>query len=343
MSKNDKNWIVSRDSPDEDWQELEKKSLPLSAWLEQSSEWYEFERRTSSKQSVSVLFKKQGVPIGGIRFWRGRSAMGSYLTSLGGPIWIAGEEKEVAQQLVRAVKDLGRQSLFVLIHTTPFFLVNLTDYGLRYLLPQGYSFLIDLTKDESELYAGMEKRVRGAIKKAVKNGLDVRAAQGLDDWELFYQLQLEHSKRKGFENIAYDHRSIKSLYDLSLRGKCILQLCFSRQRVLAATLWFMSNKLMVLHRNAWNDPEKLNANNLLFWKSIVWARNNGYLSVDLGGAPVPGPGIDRGIYDFKRSWGGRRVYHHRYYQGRLYGLAFQISKQVPALGVFVRRIGRSVT
>jgi len=343
MSIKEKNWIVSRGPLSENWKELEQKSLPCSSWLEQSSEWYDFERKTSSKECLSFIFQRQGHPIGGIRFWQGHSAMGNYLTSLGGPIWIPGEDREIGEQLVRCVKEVCGKYLFVLIHTTPFFQINLADYGLRHLLPRGYSFIIDLSQEQNELWRNLEKRSKGAVKKAVKNGLQVRSAKSFDDWEQFYNLQIDHSKRKGFQNLAYDLKSLKGLYELSVGSKCVLQLCVKEDRPLAGALWFMSRRLMVLHRNAWNDQEKLNANNLLFWESILWAKNHDYLSADLGGAPVPAPGVDRGIYDFKRSWGGRRVYHNRYYQGRLYGFAFKVAKQVPGVGQIIRRLGRGIS
>ncbi|MDA4129360.1 MAG: peptidoglycan bridge formation glycyltransferase FemA/FemB family protein [Thaumarchaeota archaeon] len=269
--------------------------------------------------------------------------MGSYLTSLGGPMWIPGEEKGVGEQLVQSMKDLRHHYLFVLIHTTPFFLVNLGDFGLKQLLPRGYSFVIDLKPDIDELWKKVEKRSRGAVNKAKKNGLRVHSAETFEDWEQYYHLQIAHSKRKKFENLAYDLKTLRGLYRLSLDSKCTLLLCLKDDKPLAAVLWFFSRKLMVLHRNAWSDEEKLNANNLLFWESLLWGKNHDYQAADLGGAPVPGPGVNRGIYDFKRSWGGARVFHNRYYQGRLYGLAFKLSQQVPGVRGLVRQVAQRIS
>jgi lipid II:glycine glycyltransferase (peptidoglycan interpeptide bridge formation enzyme) len=325
------------------WGELEQKSLPCSSWIEQSSAWAEFRVRTSGKRPISIIFRKFGDPIGGIMFWEGRSTMGSYLTSLGGPVWISGEENEVGKQLAKSVREFRNRYLFVMIHTTPYYRVDLAKYGLRHLLPRGYSFVIGLAKSETDLWNGLEKRSRGAIKKARKNGLVVRSAKSFGDWEQFYDLQLEHSKIKGFQELAYDKTTMKEFYDLSLDSKCVLQLCLKDDKLLAATLWLFSRKLMVLHRNAWKNTEKLNANNLLFWESILWGKSHDFLSADLGGAPVPGPGIDKGIYDFKKGWGGERVYHNRYYQGALYGLAFRFAKQVPGLARFIRLFGRGIS
>jgi hypothetical protein len=39
---------------------------------------------------------------------------------------------------------------------------------------------------------------------------------------------------------------------------------------------------MVSLRNAWNDVEKINANNPLFWESVLREKNHDYLSADLG-------------------------------------------------------------
>ncbi len=342
MSSIENNWLVSRGSYSEIWKQLEQDSLPCSSWLEQSSEWYDFEKNSISKKPLSFVFKRQGRAIGGIRYWESRTRVGNYLTALGGPIWIPGEEYEVGEQLARGARELRRKYLFILIHTTPFYEVDLSKFGLAHLLPRGYSFIVDLTVDVDKLWKNIEKRSRGAINKATKNGLDARIAENFHDWELFYELQIEHSKKKKFENLAYDQKEIRGLYDLSLESKVALHLCFKNDKPVAAVLWFLSRKLMVLHRNAWVNEEKLNPNNLLMWHSFLWGKNHGFFKADLGGAPVPGPGVQRGIYDFKRSFGGRTVYHNRYYQGRLYGAAFKIAKQVPGIGEIVRRISRGV-
>jgi hypothetical protein len=338
-----KNWLISNESLSETWKELEQLSLPCSNWLEQSSEWYDFERNTLLNKPLSLVFLRNERPIGAIRYWQHHTAIGNYLTSLGGPIWVPGEEKEVGEQLAQSIKEFRNNYLFVLILTTPFFQVDLANYGMKHLLPHGYSFLINLRQDSTMLWNNIEKRSKGGVKKATKNGLSVRVARTFDDWEEFYHLQLVHSQRKGFQNLAYDMKTLKGLYELSLGSKCVLLLCSNESKLFAGALWFLSRRLMVLHRNAWNDEQKLNANNLLFWESIIWGKDNCYQSADLGGSPVPGPGIDRGIYDFKRSWGGNRVYHDRYYRGRLYGLAFKLAKQAPGVGLIIRNIGRRVS
>ncbi len=166
--------------------------------------------------------------------------------------------------------------------------------------------------------------------------------RAFDDWKLFYELQLAHSRRKGFENIAYNIESLKALHDLSTNSNCVLLICSKDNDILAATLWFLSRKLMVLHRNAWDEKLKLNANNLLFWESFLWGKSHGFVCADLGGAPIPGPGVQSGIYNYKSSWGGVRIYHNRFYHGMLYGLTFKLSKQVPIIGHLIRRIGREI-
>ncbi len=78
---------------------------------------------------------------------------------------------------VRSSYELRKKYLFVYIHTTPFFPIDLSSYGLKYVRPRGYSFLIDLSADEKEIWNKIEKRSKGAVRKAEKNGLSVREAK----------------------------------------------------------------------------------------------------------------------------------------------------------------------
>jgi lipid II:glycine glycyltransferase (peptidoglycan interpeptide bridge formation enzyme) len=95
-------------------------------------------------------------------------------------------------------------------------------------------------------------------------------------------------------------------------------------KIIAGSLFLIHRWYMVYFMNASvREFLRFQPNNLIQWKSIIWAKNNGIKLYDLGGAVDPsyGSSFIRGVYQYKKRWGGRKVNHDYFYSGRIYGTA----------------------
>jgi hypothetical protein len=184
----------------------------------------------------------------------------------------------------------------------------------RAIQPQ-WTWVLDLTADESALRRGLSAGHRGAINAAPRRDLRMRASHDPDDIEVFLRLQERTAASGRFHGQAQTyHRAVATtlmperaatLYIAEADGAAVAAaLCFD----FAATRYYA---------HAVSDPvpaRKLQAAAPLVWRMILDAREAGSQRFDFWGVAPPGTRADagsphpwEGFSQFKRAFGGESV------------------------------------
>lgn len=173
--------------------------------------------------------------------------------------------------------------------------------------------IIDLSQSEDEIWSSMrESFIRKQIEQGRRRGITVTQSR---DFRSFYPLYARFSKTMAFERIP---RSV-------LEKQGILFLAHHEGHLLAGGVFIGDGKYIrawVLASQRFEQSGRMRdligqANRLVVWEAIKYAKENGYRHFDLGGiAPDSENKGWRAVAEFKEAFGGKRIpayYYHRVY------------------------------
>jgi len=193
-------------------------------------------------------------------------------------------------------------------------------YGLVYLqltLPSGVAVQLthglylesvenielDLRKPLVDLWGHVFKKQRYAVRSAIKSGVKVHWKSGasiLDQYALLL-------------NQTYAQQGLAPNFPLEFYGELLEHKAQLGLRILCAThggqcvamIWVVTDSDCCYYWDAaaLDEGRKLNANHLLVWSLIRWAKRNGFKTLDFVGA-AGRAGTKPGIKRFKMSMGG---------------------------------------
>lgn len=139
-------------------------------------------------------------------------------------------------------------------------------------------WILDLSKDEVELWNNLRSSPKRGIKKAVKNNIKIYES---DDIELFHNLWCETYKRKGKKAGGSEH--LKRIYNLSKKGLVKLYLAEYDGQVLCGNLMlFFGDTVYYLHGGSITG-DKYGAPHLLHWELIKHGKKLGHKYYHFGG------------------------------------------------------------
>ena len=175
---------------------------------------------------------------------------------------------------------------------------------------QGYSafqkyttFKIDLAREQKELWSSLHQRARNKVRKAVKSGVEVEEADGVQRLKDYYKLYLKTQRRHG--SPPHGYKLFEKLYDAyQPKGKMKILLAEHQGKPIAGLINFHHNK-MIFGWDSVGDAEhrRFHPTNLLLWNTVEWGVKNGYRTFDLGRTRRATT-----VYRFKSGWGGKETY-----------------------------------
>ncbi len=175
-----------------------------------------------------------------------------------------------------------------------------------------HSFILDLTKTESELLAAMHPKTRYNLKVAQKHGVTVTQDSSPEAFHEYLRLSAETTSRQGF----YAHNSAyhQTMWDtLSKAGIAKLFTARYQGEVLAAWVLFCWNKTVYYPYGASSRLHReVMAPTLLLWEIARWAKKEGYEAFDLWGALGEHPDSNDPWFGFHRFKQGFRPRHVTY-------------------------------
>ncbi len=173
-----------------------------------------------------------------------------------------------------------------------------------------FSFWLDLTKTETELFAGMKSKTRYNVRLAEKKGVQVVEDSSDKGFEDYWKLMKETTSRQAFyaHNRAYH---LKMWQEMKKAGQAHLFKAVYKKKVLSAWIVFILNGVLYYPYGASSrDNRELMANNLLAWKVIKFGKDKGCKLFDMWGSLGKDPNKNDpwyGFHKFKEGYGGELV------------------------------------
>jgi serine/alanine adding enzyme len=263
---------------------------------------------TESDQGLSgvllaVLIRSPGIPLS--RNLTSRSVI------WGGPLARNAEPESLLKLLKGYGRCMHNKAVYTEIrnyrsrgHQDPIF----QEEGFHYT--PHLNILIDLSHTEEELLGMVHSKRRNEIRRAVKEGTEVRHLNSRDVMLECYEILRQVYRRarhplppQGYFTALYDKLSPLShleIFTAHFEGKmigCMITLAFK-------------NVLYDLFAGSYREYFSKYPNDLITWEAIKWGRNNGYEVFDFGGAGRPD--VPYGVRDYKLKFGGSLLEFGRY-------------------------------
>jgi lipid II:glycine glycyltransferase (peptidoglycan interpeptide bridge formation enzyme) len=220
-------------------------------------------------------------------------------------------DKAVLPLLVDEIRELAKQEKVSFIRISPLLEDNaankklFSELGFRPApihMHAETTWTLDLTPSEDELLGNMRKTTRNLIRRAQKEGVEVRMARGEQDVELFNTLYQETVKKHHFTPflLTYLKKQVIMMIDTQ-----VFTAYYRGQPLASAIIVFYGNSAFYHHGAS--VPSKIPAAYLLQWEAIREAKRRGHKFYNFWGiikedAPKSHPW--QGITLFKKGFGG---------------------------------------
>jgi len=165
----------------------------------------------------------------------------------------------------------------------------------------GYN--IELNENPDIVWNTLDGSTRTAVRKAKKEGLEVREAGELADFEAFLSIYQSTMRRRRAKEIRNPSSLASALNDLRVNGKVKLFVAADHSTIVAGAVFCVHKQVV----HAWiggsdQDSWKRNPNELVFWSAMEWACRAGLRTLDMGTASSnPNDGLTR----FKHHLGAK--------------------------------------
>ena len=173
----------------------------------------------------------------------------------------------------------------------------------------GRTIILDLAPDEDMLLANMKEKWRYNIRLAGRKGVQIRAAETVEDVESWYGLLQTTSSRDrfGIHTLEY-YRRAWQIFAPRKQARLLLAQ-YNGQLLAGIFVGLMAKQAIYLYGASSNEQRQLMPNYLLQWEAIRWAKQAGAATYDFWGIPETDEQSEAmtGVYRFKSGWGGRIV------------------------------------
>ena len=167
------------------------------------------------------------------------------------------------------------------------------------------TFVLDLAPPIEQLRRNLDKKWRNMLTRSEKNGLQIIAGNGTDEYRTFCRMYDQMQKRKRFETTVDVEEFGRLQEALPEAHRMRIWIC-ERDGVPVAGLVASAMGDSAIYLLGATSDDGLNAKGayLLQWTLIQWLKENGIRWYDLGGIDPEG---NPGVYSFKRGLSGADV------------------------------------
>ena len=241
-----------------------------------------------------------------------------------GPLCADADSPALLELLSFARREASDRGVFMIrfepnvADTAPEWAERYQAFGLRatrHALYPRSSWVTDISCSEDELLAAMSKSWRYGIRRGIREGVTVRRGQSDHDFDTFYSLLQRTGARDCFHVYpAQLYRDMLTDYSpehAAAHGTAEMLLFLAEhdgEPVAAATIAIHGARAWYMHGALTDDTahRSSEANRVLLWHCIRWAKSRGARTFDWRSIPeVLRPGEELyGVYAFKRGFGG---------------------------------------
>lgn len=173
------------------------------------------------------------------------------------------------------------------------------------------NILVDISKNQNELWSEIKKNRKEGIRKAQRNNLHFEVSNSLSILPSFYNLLKEsYSNIKlPFPDIDFFKNAIQIVSPENVKFFILKK---EEKIVVCLIAFIFNNRLSAFYIGTTNDEEilKMRPVDLFYWEVIKWGSENNCLIFDWMGAGKPN--VDYGVRQFKLQYGGIIVEHGRF-------------------------------
>ena len=257
----------------------------------QLSSWADV-RRTAGYESTFIVARAGDDVVGGAMVLHRRlvPGLGSVAYLPLGPVLAPGAHRAEAMDAVcDAIADLAHHR-FAATFVQPMtgdqgVSARLLRRGFR-RSAAGIAPAASIAVEVAEPYAGLRSGTRASIKRAARQGVQVRRAD-VTDLPMVAGLLAETAEHHRFPAVSLEH--LRDMHEaLAPAGHLQIFVAERDGTPLAADVLTGSGGVLTLRLTGMRrdpDTRKIGAAALLRWRTMLWARANGYDTLDLGGIP----------------------------------------------------------
>lgn len=188
--------------------------------------------------------------------------------------------------------------------------------SLGYTLIQVFNvYKVALQKTAEDLWKNIAHNKRKNINKAQRKGVEVVEGISYDDLASFYEMLSISGKRAGFipHPFSYFHSYLK-IFGAHNRARVFLAV-FDGQQVAGVFVVINGDTAYALGAGSHEEAWHVRPNDILHWKAMEWACNEGLSQYHMGFVNNPPPthcSSDWGLWRWKREWNGQLEKVFRY-------------------------------
>lgn len=237
----------------------------------------------------------------------------THSTVMGGPIFT--EDRDGLRGLSLLIKHYdqmgGKKSIYRRIY--PFngqFRSKQVIEGNGYVREDWLNYLIDLTKTKEELFIGLKRDKRRAIKKAKENGVRIEEVRDKSLIPIFYGMLQQTYKDAGLpvDDITLFESVLEVLVPNNMARYVLAK--YNSEYIAGRLILTYKKRIYDWYACASMEYLRLYPNEFLIWSILKWGSENGYHTFDFGGAGNANERV--GIQHFKNRFGGKMVNYGRY-------------------------------
>ena len=228
------------------------------------------------------------------------------------------------EDLAKALEQIGKKFHCAFIKVEPDIELDDTRYTINNkpkkfrLSPKAlftkYNFVIDLTKSEEELLAGMHPKTRYNINVAKKHRVKIEQRVDNEAFEIYLKFYFDTTKRQGYH--GHDeryHREFWKQFKASKMARILIAFyktppTFEKVPLGAWMLVNFKDTLYYPYGGSSVEYRQVMANNLLAWEAILLGKKLGLKKFDMWGALGPNANPKDpwfGFHRFKEGYGGK--------------------------------------
>lgn len=278
----------------------------------QSWDFYEF-HKSRGCEIVRRLAEKDGKIIGAYAGVVEHAKRGRHLAIAGGPI-LDWSDRKLVKAVFEDMKKQGQENRCVFVRVRP--QCERTEENFRIFRENGlkkapmylsveFAGVLDLSKNEEEILAGMRQRTRRAIRKGLKNNIEISTSTDPKDIHTFYEIQLETAKRHDFVSFSEDFLT-KQFSAFAPNGEAVLYTAKHDGQILAQNFMiFYGNEASYHYGVSSEEGTKLSGAPLLHMQAMRNARERGIKRYSFWGIVGEEETKHRfyGVSVFKRGFG----------------------------------------
>jgi CelD/BcsL family acetyltransferase involved in cellulose biosynthesis len=284
-----------------DWEELDSFSDRV---IFQTREWLEFVARTQQAEPIVATVSEGGTLVGyftGLVVKRyGMRILGSpfpgWTTSTMGFNLETGADRPAA---ARGLADLAFGPLRCMHLEFKDRALQVSDLeGLGFKSSPTVTFEVDLASDEEVIFGRMTSACRRAIRKGMKEGVQIEAASGVGFADDYYAQLLDVFAKQSLKPTYGVERVRELIRCLEPTGRLLLLRALAPDGAVIATGIFpaMNGVAYFWGGASWRSHQILRPNEAIFWHAMRYWKERGMRVLDMGGGG-----------DYKRKYAPREL------------------------------------